>query len=169
MNSPNDTTLDGSALSDQLIAYLDGELDADSRHRIEEQLSMSSQLRQRLKELQQSWDLLDDLPRDQVDDSFAKSTVEMVAIRAESEVDEHARHAGKWKLIGWGLAFACAGAAAATGFWLTFFQLAEPNRQVVRDLPILQHLDAYQSAGSVGFLRELEKEGLFGKDETDAQ
>jgi hypothetical protein len=40
---------------------------------------------------------------------------------------------------------------------------------VVRDLPILQHLDAYQNAGSIDFLRGLEKEGLFAKDESDAQ
>jgi hypothetical protein len=61
------------------------------------------------------------------------------------------------------------GMAAATGFWLTFFQVTEPNRQVVEDLPILERLDAYQSAGSVDFLRELEKEGLFSKGENDAQ
>ena len=113
--------------------------------------------------------MLDELPRDQVDENFAKSTVEMVAIRAESEVAEQARRANKWKTLGWGLVFAGIGAAAATGFWLTYFQLSEPNRQVVRDLPILQHLDAYQNAGSVDYLRDLEKQGLFSKDETDAQ
>jgi hypothetical protein len=169
MNTPHDTTFDGTALSDQLIAYLDGELDADSRHQIEEHLSNNVRLRQRLKELQQTWDLLDELPRDQVDDNFAKSTVEMVAIQAESDVAAQARQAGKWKAYGLAVAFAGVGASLATGFWLMFFQVSEPNRQVVKDLPILQHLDAYQYADSVDFLRELEKEGLFGKDESDAQ
>jgi hypothetical protein len=169
MNPVNDTADNASALSDQLIAYLDGELDADSRNRLEEQLSLNSQLRQRLKELQQSWDLLDELPRDQVDDTFARSTVEMVAIRAESEVDASARRVSQWKRIVWGLGFAAIGVAAATGFWLTFFRLTEPNRQVVKDLPILEHLDAYQNAGSIDFLRALEKEGLFGEEASDAQ
>ena len=169
MNGPQETISDGSSLSEELIAYLDGELDSERRHRIEEQLSDNAALRQRLKELQQAWDLLDELPRDHVDDTFAKSTVEMVAIHAEAEVDASARAAGRWKLAAWCLGLAGATVAAVAGFSLAHLQLSQPNRTVVKDLPILEHLDAYQNAGSIDFLRTLENEGLFREEESNAQ
>lgn len=174
MNSPENLTtskansLSESSLGEELVAYLDGELDVERRRSVEEHLSTNSDLRKKLKELQQAWDLLDELPRDHVDDSFARSTVEMVAIQMESEIEEKTRRAARWRIIAWVTALSLVLLACGAGFWVTYSNLSRENRQVVRDLPILENLDAYQNVGSIDFLRSLEKEGLFRDEESDA-
>jgi len=65
-----------------------------------------------------------------------------------------------------GLAVACI--AAVAGYAITNYRLTEANRQLLDELPILQQLDAYQTAGSVDFLRALEREGLFKEEDADA-
>lgn len=164
MNETSDTIPEGNAENEKLVAYLDGELDSESRHQLEERLSGDHQLRQRLKEYQQAWDLLDELPRERVDDSFAKTTVEMVAIRAEELLVDRTRKASRHRWGAWGAALVCSILAALAGYWVTQQYVSAPNRQLVDDLPILEHLDAYQSAGSVEFLRQLEQERLFVED-----
>ena len=47
----------------QLVAYLDGELDDETNQEIERRLSADPEYRLRLQQLQQAWDLLDELPR----------------------------------------------------------------------------------------------------------
>lgn len=166
MNGPQDTIPDGNAQSEELIAYLDGELNAEQRRRLEEQLSSNSTLRQHLKELQQTWDMLDDLPRDQVDETFTRSTVEMVAIHAEQEVSQRLSRAAQRRAAAWLGGIAATVLAGAVGFWVTYENLSRPNRRLIEDLPIVEHLDAYQYAGSIEFLRELEREQLFSEEDS---
>ena len=75
-------------LDEELVAYLDGELDGEAAHRMEHRLASEEAVRRRLQQLAQSWDLLDQLPRTTVDDAFTRSTVEMVALAAEEEIGE---------------------------------------------------------------------------------
>lgn len=167
MNSPN-TLPDDHPPGEDLLAYLDGELDADARHRLEEQLSTSGALRQRLKEYQQTWDLLDELPRTSVDSSFTRTTVELVAFRAEDAVSVFERDQRFRKNLVWGLGIAAVMATCAAGFFITSNFLSEPNERLVRDLPIIENLEAYRQAGSIDFLRQLDEQKIFGEDNGDA-
>lgn len=168
MNGPRETLPDGLPAGEELLAYLDGEMDADSRRRIEEQLSTSGELREKLKEYQQTWDLLDDLPRATVDDSFTRTTVEMVAIRAEDAVVESQAAKKKGRLIIWSLGLVIALLAGAIGYLITNRHYSGPNEQLVEDLPILEHFDAYRNAGSLDFIRQLEEQKLFQEESGDA-
>ena len=167
MNGPHETLPDGLPPGEELLAYLDGELDADTRRRLEDQLSNSGELRQRLKEYQQTWDLLDDLPRATVDDSFTRTTVQMVAIRAGDEVSELGRARRKRERILWACGIVSVVAASIAGFALTERRLAEPNDRLIEDLPIIENLDAYKNAGNIEFLRQLDAERLFHEDSSD--
>ena len=69
-----------------LVAYLDGELEAAELQRVEDRLSRDPDYRLRLRQLQGTWDLLDELPRSSVNESFTRSTVEMVAVQAEESL-----------------------------------------------------------------------------------
>ena len=82
--SSNPTNLD--QLDEQLVAYLDGELEPQASKQIENLLSSDEYARRRLNQLASSWDLLDQLPRATVNDLFTRTTVEMVALAAEDEV-----------------------------------------------------------------------------------
>ena len=75
-----------SPLDEQLVAYLDGELEPQATKQVEELLAGDETARNRLSQLAASWDLLDQLPRATVDDLFTRTTVQMVAVAAEDEL-----------------------------------------------------------------------------------
>jgi anti-sigma factor RsiW len=74
--------------TEELTAYLDGELDADARAAVEHRLAEDEAFRQRMQRMEDAWAMLDALPRTEADGSFTQSTVEMVALAAREEVAE---------------------------------------------------------------------------------
>lgn len=160
---PDEATAD--PVDEELVAYLDGELDAESVRRLEERLGSDMRLRQRLRELQAAWDLLEELPTTEADAAFTHTTVSMVAFRASQET-----HRRRWLVpAAWG-ALACVGAiaAAAAGYWSVDYFVSAPERQFARDLPVIERMDMYRVAESVQFLRQLANEGLFDEDPSHA-
>ena len=91
-------------LTEQLVSYLDGELEGGAVRRVEEALAADPHVRQELWQLDRAWQLLDELPRMQVDESFTRSTVEMIAVQAEQELAA--------------VQAECLGDGAACGSWL---------------------------------------------------
>jgi len=153
----------------QLVAYLDGELDAGASRRIEEMLATDPRLREHLQCLDHTWELLDELDTSQVAEQFTHSTLEMVASAAVEEAEHSRREAPrrrrrKWLLAGGGLA-----TAAAAGFLAVALLRPDPNRQLLRDLPVLERLDQYREIDDLGFLRALRDEGLFAEEQNDAK
>ncbi len=152
-----------TSLEEELVAYLDGELDADACRRIEELLASDPKVRQTLHRLEQTWQLLDELDRCEVDEAFAHSTMELVAVAAEEEVRQiqaQSKRLRRWLLPAGGLA-----AVAAAGFLAVMLLRPDPNREVLQNLPVLENLDEYRQIGDIDFLRALEREGLFTKEE----
>jgi anti-sigma factor RsiW len=146
---------------EDLVAYLDGELDTEANRQVERRLAQDPAFRQQLRTLQQSWDLLDHLPRADVDQTFTDSTIAMVALRASDEKREIETSVGRktrylLALAAVSAAIACVAAFAATRWWLD-----QPNRQLLRDLPLIENIDEYRYADNIEFLRMLEREGLF--------
>ncbi len=167
MSSHDETEI--SDLDSDLVAYLDGELDPEASRAIEERLAKDESARSRLRALERSWDALDELPRAAVDESFTRSTVEMIAISASTEVDEmEADHPARRKRR-WIASAVAVAAAAAIGFSLVYFAWPDPNRQLVEDLPVLEHLDEYTQVRDIDFLRRLAKEDLFTEGGPDAK
>src|SRR5436309_16121369 len=105
-------------LHEQLVAYLDGELDAEQTRQFEERLARDANLRRELLLLQRSWDMLDRLPRADVDAKFTRTTVEMIAVAAAEDVEREQHAAPIRRLRTAALAAACIVAAAAIGYGL---------------------------------------------------
>lgn len=162
MNDEHNTTNE-----EQLISYLDGELPTDEAHLLETRLSDDPELRRRLNQHQQAWDLLDALPLTNVDDNFTRSTVEMVAVSASAEVNQQTEATSRGHRLKWWIAAEVLIAAALVGFIAVRLVVTAPNRQLVDDLRVLEELDAYRYAEDVEFLRALEREGLFGAEGAD--
>jgi hypothetical protein len=155
-------------LDEELVAYLDGQLDRQSARQVEQRLASEEPVRRRLQELAQSWDLLDQLPHAVADDAFVRSTVEMVAVAAEQEFAEQQaaeprRRRRRWL---WGgcaaLAVAIAGYVVAANVW------TDPNEKLIRDLSVIENQERYKQAGDVDFLKKLNEEGLFSDETSDA-
>jgi anti-sigma factor RsiW len=154
------------ALQEQLVAYLDGELDAETSRRIEGLLASDPKIRQTLQTLDRTWELLDELEKPQVADKFTQSTLEMVIVAAEEDTKQGQTTASRrrlWRkaLFGVGLL-----GAAAIGFMVVSLQ-PDPNQQLIQDLPILENLDDYLQTDDIQFLRMLREEGVFAEETGD--
>ncbi len=156
-------------LEDDLVAYLDGELDADSTRRIDELLASDSQVRQKLQQLDRAWQLLDELNSTPVQDGFTQSTLEMVTAAAVSEVDETAAEAPRRRRRRWVLIGGCLLVGGSLGFLggTLAVRARDPNRELLRDLPVLENLDQYAVVPDVDFLRKLHQERLFEDEQED--
>ena len=154
--------------ADELVAYLDGELDSVSSARVERRLAEDEAYRQQLKELQQSWDMLDMLDRAEPDESFTRDTVEMVAVKAAEDLSRKKTQLTGRRYLLLGGSTLGIGLSLLLGYWLIASAVSRPNQKLVRDLPVIERIDEYQSAESLEFLKMLEREGLFGKEFEDA-
>jgi len=130
-------------------------------------LAEDADYRNQLLKLQKSWDLLDHLPRAPVADSFALSTVEMVALKAGDDVVELKQAAVQKQ----GLFRYLAAAGIVAGFLAGFFLVRTAGNwtdsQLVKDLPVIENVDLYDYVESVDFLSDLEKSGLFSEEISD--
>jgi anti-sigma factor RsiW len=157
---------DDEAIQEELVAYLDGELDAEASAAVERRLSQDMDYRQRLQELERAWNLLDHLPRCQASESFARNTVTMIAVTAAKEV-ENAGSKIRGGLV-WLVTTAAALAAGAGGYSLVTAYVARSNTELLKDLPVIENVDLYRNADSADFLRRLDQEGLFSEEVDDA-
>lgn len=168
---PNgDDNLNDQQLNEQeeLVAYLDGELDAARSAVIDRRLAEEPEFRLRLQQLQQAWDLLDELPRPRTAEDFTRSTVEIVVASANDELGR-LEAIPRWRrwlptLAGTTLVLA----AAAGGFLISWLQVTAEDRQLLQDLPVIERVDKYQYVPGVEFLRQLEQQKLFEAEVSDA-
>ena len=84
---------------DDLVAYLDGELAADRIAEIEQVLRDQPSVRERLAELQNTWHLLDTIPRAQATHSFTRSTLEFVVDDAKKELRKNRKGFPIWPML----------------------------------------------------------------------
>lgn len=153
--------------SEELIAYLDGELEPAAARELEERLLLDGSLRSRLSEYQRSWDMLDELPRAEAGSAFVRSTIETVAA-SSSQLAQPPKvtktNGAKWPYV-W-LAAAVVG-SFITGYLITQRTVVVPAEQLVKDQPLIEQLDTYRHAESVDFLRSLADQDLFALEEGD--
>jgi anti-sigma factor RsiW len=150
-----DPLADVSEGDEELVAYLDGELDDDGVRRVETRLAADAEYRQELAKLQTAWDCLDVLPETNIDPAFTRSTIEMVALAAREELAETREawpRAQRLRRVR-GAAMMLAG--LALGFVLVTVLWPSPARRLARDLPVLENLDLYLPIDDLAYLRAL--------------
>jgi hypothetical protein len=158
-----DSKLDLAEMRERLVAYLDGELDAQTARQVEELVAREPRVERELRQLERAWQVLDRLPHAEVDPSFTRSTVEMVALAVEDEQRPPAgigRLRAAWPLLV--LLLAAAAGFSGARLW------SDANGQLVHDLPIIENLEAYRQTPSIDFLRRLAKEPPFAGPPTAA-
>jgi len=150
-----DPAAERTSMEEQLVAYLDGELDDDASRRVEELLASDPKVRETLERFEGTWELLDKLERADVDEVFTRSTIEMVAVAAADDVQqqqaEAPRRRRQWRLAA-GAGMLAAGAA---GFLVVWLFKPSPNKELLDDLPVLERLDQYRQIDDFEFLELL--------------
>jgi anti-sigma factor RsiW len=156
------------AIDQEIVAYLDGELDAAAAAAVERRMAEDPRYSARLNRLEKAWDLLDTLGRTEADDDFTHSTVAMVALKAQEDVAAQTKSAGRQQTLRWVALAAVALVAAGLTYYFVDERLNRENRALVRDLPVIERLDEYRNIDTVEFLERLQKEGLFAAEVNDA-
>ena len=147
-------------LQDLLIAYLDGELDESDQQKIESELVENAELRDRLHQLQRTWDLLDELPRPEVGNSFTQSTIEIAVSEARLSPASNKNSSFDWVLR----VLVLGSMLIATGlivFRSVDFSNRRSNRELLSELPIIDNVDIYLQAQNIEFLIDLHESGAF--------
>ena len=160
---------DDLELREELVAYLDGELDAEQSRRIEHRLANEPEVRLALQELDRTWHLLDELDAPTIDEGFTRTTLEMVALAAVDDASRIRAEAPRRRRRCWLAAVGGLAAAALVGFALVGLLAPDPNTQLLQDLPLIENLDQYRQIDNIEFLRMLSREKLFTEDIDDGQ
>jgi anti-sigma factor RsiW len=156
-------------LREELVAYLDGELDPQQSRQIEQRAAVEPDARRMLQELDRTWHMLDELDAPPTSEDFTRTTLEMVALAAVGDAEKAKAQRPRQRLRAWLWAAAGLVGAAAAGFLVVAALLPDPNAQLLQDLPILENFDQYREIDSVDFLRALNKEKLFTEDGNDGR
>ena len=165
--SSNIHNADSSCPDEDLVAYLDGELDEASGRRIEKLLAEDPEVRGRLQQLERTWSMLDRLTPVVVEEDFAHTTLEMVTVAAGADLDQKRRDGPGGRYRRWLTSAATLVVAGVTGFLIVALAWPDPNRALLDDLPVLENLDQYEQARDLEFLRMLHQEGLFAEEHAD--
>jgi hypothetical protein len=155
--TPSSSNLD-ETLREELVAYLDGELPPAESEAIERRIASDPAARRELEGFDRVWNALDELPRQQVDESFTKSTIEMTALAAEREAAAltAALPIAK-RRRSYAVAAGCA-IAAVVAFLGAFGAAARPNRELVNNLPVIEHFDELRAIKDFDFLTTLQSQ-----------
>src|SRR5205085_5907662 len=157
MNESNPSLAETTSIDEEIVAYLDGELDSEGEARVARRLSDDPAYRLRLNQLQQAWDLLDNLRGTEADDEFTASTVAMVAVQAEQEAKSQQMRVVRQRSLAWLTLGAVVLLSMASGYVVLHRRLTRADRNLVRDLPVIEHVDEYSNIDNVSFLKALER------------
>jgi anti-sigma factor RsiW len=161
-----------SQQNEDLVAYLDGELNDDDASRLEETLAEQASIRRDVENLTRVWELLDLLPGSKASANFTERTLSAIQTRqAQTDAEEadmrpmvtakgHQWRARARQVTLRFAAFLGLAIVGAIGFNGTFRRNAEPMEQLLQDLPVIERLDQYREVGSLEFLEELNDSGL---------
>lgn len=165
--NPNPSLADTTPIDEEIVAYLDGELDSEAEARVVRRLAEDATYRSRLGQLQQAWDLLDNLHGAEADDEFTASTVAMVAVQAEQESHSQQLRVVRQRSLAWLALTAVVLLSAVCGYFVLNRRVTQADRNLVRDLPVIEHVDEYRYIDDVSFLKSLERENLFAAEVND--
>ena len=150
--------------SQQIVAYLDGELDAATNAEIEKRLVDDAEFALRLQQLQRAWDLLDELPRADSNIDFTRSTVELIAVCAEDDLQATKNQFTQKKIQSWLFRSGLVGLAILLGWFIGDWYFGRAERQLLQDLPVIHQFDEYRLTEDLEFLKQLHDAGLFDEE-----
>jgi len=136
-----------------LVAYVDGELDTPDRDAVEQRLLDDVALRQRLQDLQQGWDLLENFSPSHESEKLVESTMELVVadlVKAKPKSTSVLRRY-PWAFAGTAITF-CAMILTAAAIYS--MRSARYDRELV-DLGLAENLDAYYDGRDLQLIRDL--------------
>lgn len=139
----------------ELVAFLDGELDDQSERQLRTKIERSATARREVDVLKRTWEMLDFLPMPEAPTTFSQQTIELLAV-ADRERDHSERTA---VAFGNSLLLSLIGVTMLAGaFFLGLYGIGlvpDANRELIADLPIIERYSEYRAAQDIQFIRML--------------
>jgi anti-sigma factor RsiW len=149
-----------------LVAWLDGELEGEAARSLEAKLSLDPAARAEADALRKTWELLDYLPRPGPSASFTHRTLSRLVPAAAARPRPNRWQ--RWRRPVLGAGWAAALVLAAVGGYAGYNRFAPPRepgeRELVRDLRLIENKRYYDCVEDIDFLRALDQPDLFGDD-----
>lgn len=178
---PEDEVPDGA--TEELVAYLDGELDDKAAESFATRLTLDPKLRAEADAMQRAWDILDVLPRPQPTGNFASRTLSQVMpvpssasgtqvfVAAGSPAVTMSAMPAARPSAGFWLASLFVILLAGVGGYLGHREFAPTPKPVIPeptldDVPLMKNLRLYRNIDDSDYLKKLGSPDLFG-DEGD--
>jgi hypothetical protein len=154
------------AQRENLVAYLDGELDEDNSRQIEQVLAASPTARREVEVLMGTWEMLDVLPQREASEQFVEDTMATIELAKQSTTIEHPLTDSQPKFPIKTVAVWMTGLAVSAifGFFITNQLIPNPSETLVQELPLINELHLYSEVDSLEFLTELQQAELFEDD-----
>jgi len=152
---------------DDLVAYLDGELEESQTQYIDQVLARSEVARHEVEALARTWELLDLLPKPNATEGFTDRTIttlkvsEMATPLTEQPWFDYVRKgtiAAGWVLL--------LSVCAAVGFVITTQAVPNEQAELLTELPLIRNLDVYLEIEDLEFVRELQRSTQFTRTVT---
>lgn len=159
MSDPKDETED-------LVAYLDGELTGPAAEAMATRLTLEPKLRAEAEALQRTWDALDILPRPAPSPTFATRTLSQAVPAMATQPMPAVRGGGG----GFWEGSAVLVLIAAVGGFLVDREIhpAPPAKSPdpeLRDVPLMKNLRLYRNADDLEYVEKLDSPEFFGEGE----
>jgi hypothetical protein len=147
---------------ENLVAYLDNELEDAQARAVEAKIHLNPAVRAQADQMKRAWDLLDYLPRAEPRADFTCRTMDRLTALGPIEKRAH------WKsTLAWAAVFLCVTAGGAAVCWLIERHNNSANsteQDIAHNLRLLQHLPTYRWVNDIAQLNEISQPELFGDD-----
>ncbi len=151
-----------------LVAYLDGELNEVESRAIATKLSLSPTARKEVDALEQTWELLEQLPRIKAPENFTEKTLtEVRQIEEAGGRLESVFMTNLTRFLGASAWVVAAALAFGLGYVVTQYLWPNPTARLARDLSVAEHLDEYRDVGDFDFLKQLASTPEFANERHD--
>ena len=155
---------------EDLVAYLDGELEGDQTRAIDQALVNSPVARHEVEMLTRTWEMLDLLPQEKAPDTFTQTTMQTIRLEdsTEPKVDLN-RFLPQVRLVAMAFVWLLGVSISSwLGFTIANQWVDNPTDRLVEDLPVIQNMELYQSldiedGDGIDFLKELERTGALNQ------
>lgn len=149
---------------DDLVAYLDGELDDAAARKIEEKVTADAATRTKIQSLRKTYDLLDYLPKSEPSADFATKTITQI-----QKLPFRSFEVPRARLTNRNGIWTSLAACSAIAMGLVAGMLSRPSTPAAEPLtpdllPVLARLPLYTGVDDLEFLRKLDRPDLFGSD-----
>jgi hypothetical protein len=147
---------------DDLVAYLDGELEDGQTQQIDQVLARNEVARHEVEALARTWELLDLLQKPNATEGFTDRTITTLRVsEMATPITEQAwfGHLRKGAIAAvW---VAVLSICAAVGYGITTKAVPNEQAELLTELPLIRNLDVYLEIENLDFVRELQRANQF--------